>query len=98
MAKRHTQNQSLGEVLKQFVQEHHLEKGLDKIEVRDAWVKLMGTGVNNYTSDIILKDTTLLVRLSSSVLREELSYGKHKIIDMMNEELGKELVKELILR
>ncbi|MFT7187750.1 MAG: hypothetical protein ACI9AV_001009, partial [Sediminicola sp.] len=34
----------------------------------------------------------------SSVLREELSHGKSKIITMINEEMGKELVKKLVLR
>jgi hypothetical protein len=38
------------------------------------------------------------VQLSSSVLREELSYGKEKIINMLNEELGKTIIKKLILR
>jgi hypothetical protein len=37
------------------------------------------------------------VNLKSSVLREELSYGKEKIITMINEELGEELVKKLML-
>jgi hypothetical protein len=45
-----------------------------------------------------LKGNTLYVALSSAVLREELSYGKDKIITMINEELRKELVKHLILR
>ena len=38
------------------------------------------------------------VSLSSSVLREELSLGKSKIVQMLNEELGKDLVKKIILR
>ncbi|CAN0584482.1 unnamed protein product, partial [Ectocarpus sp. 12 AP-2014] len=33
-----------------------------------------------------------------SVLREELSLGKSKIVRMINEEIGKEVVKKLILR
>jgi len=36
--------------------------------------------------------------LSSAVLREELSYGKDKIIKMINEELRKDLVRSLVLR
>jgi hypothetical protein len=40
----------------------------------------------------------LYVALSSAVLREELSYGKDKIIKMINEELRKDVVKEIILR
>jgi hypothetical protein len=38
------------------------------------------------------------VSLTSSVLREELNYGKDKIIAMINEELGKEVVKKVVLR
>ncbi len=98
MPKRQNEHSSLKDVLKEFVAENRLQKGLDKIEVRDAWKQLMGSGVNTYTKDVILKNETLYVSLSSSVLREELSYGKQKIITMLNEALGKDLIKELILR
>ncbi|WP_370392078.1 DUF721 domain-containing protein [uncultured Winogradskyella sp.] len=98
MAKRHNDNQSIQDILKEFVQTNNLQSGLDKVDVRDAWTKLMGNGVNNYTTAIELKNETLYVKLSSSVLREELSYGTEKIIAMLNESLGKELVKKLVLR
>ena len=98
MAKRNTEYQSIKDVLKDFVEDNHLQTGLDKVNVRDAWIKLMGNGVNNYTTNIELRRDTLYVQLSSSVLREELSYGKEKIIAMINETLGKEVVTKLILR
>jgi hypothetical protein len=71
---------------------------MDKIDVQAAWKSLMGNGVNTYTKEVVLKGTTLYVSLTSAVLREELSYGKTKIIAMINEELGKEVVKDVILR
>ncbi len=95
---RHNEHISLSEALKEFIKENKLETGMDKVNVKDVWVSLMGNGVNNYTTDVQLKNTTLYISLSSSVLREELSYGKEKIIKMINEELGKELVKSLVLR
>nr|WP_297783525.1 DUF721 domain-containing protein [uncultured Allomuricauda sp.] len=98
MAKRHSSHIPLSEALNEFIQENKLQKGIDKVDAREAWVKLMGNGVNNYTSAVELKNETLYVSLSSSVLREELSLGKTKIIKMINEELGKELVKKLVLR
>ena len=67
-------------------------------DVEQAWKNLMGNGVNSYTQEVILKGTTLYVKLTSAVLREELSYGKQKIITMLNEELRKELVKDLVFR
>lgn len=95
---RNDELQSLSEVLKSFVNENRLQKGLDKVNVKDIWQQQMGPAINKYTSSIQLNNDTLYISLSSSVLREELSYGKEKIIKMMNEELGKELVKKLVFR
>ena len=98
MAKRLNEESPIGDVLKQFISQNKLEAGMDVVNVRDAWKNLMGNGVNNYTTEIQLKDSTLYVALSSAVLREELSYGKEKIIKMINEELRKDLVTNLVLR
>jgi len=98
MAKRKNNNLNMGEALQEFIKANKLEKGMDKVNAREAWANLMGNGVNNYTTAIELRNETLFVSLSSSVLREELSHGKSKIITMLNEELGKELVKKLVLR
>ena len=98
MAKRTSNESSISDVLQQFIQVNRLEAGMDKIDVEQAWKDLMGNGVNSYTQEVILKGTTLYVKLTSAVLREELSYGKQKIITMLNEELRKEVVKDLVLR
>jgi len=98
MAKRHNDSSPIEDVLKQIIQANKLQPGIDKIEVRDAWKNLMGNGVNNYTREIMLKGTTLYVELTSAVLREELSYGKEKIVRMINEELKREVVKDVVLR
>jgi hypothetical protein len=98
MAKRFNEESPIGDVLKQFISQNKLEAGMDVVNVRDAWKNLMGNGVNNYTTEIQLKGATLYVALSSAVLREELSYGRDKIIKMINEELRKELVTNLVLR
>ena len=98
MGKRKNDHLNLGEALQQFIVENRLEKGIDRVNARDAWKNLMGNGVNNYTTSIELRNTTLFVSLSSSVLREELSHGTTKIINMLNEELGKELITKIVLR
>lgn len=98
MAKRQSNESPISDVLKQFIQVNKLEAGMDKINVEQAWASLMGNGVNSYTQEVILKGSTLYVKLTSAVLREELSYGKQKIIAMINEELRKDVVKEIILR
>ncbi len=95
MNKRSSEENSISDVLKSFIEANKLQNGLDKVNVRDAWKNVMGTGVNNYTTDVILKNSTLYVVLSSAVLREELLYGKEKIIAILNEELRRDIIKEI---
>jgi len=98
MAKRISNEGSISDVLKQFIEKNKLQAGMDVIDVQEAWKSLMGNGVNSYTKEVVLKGSTLYVSLTSAVLREELSYGKDKIIKMINEELRKEVVTNVILR
>lgn len=98
MKKRNNENMSISEVLQEFVDHNKLQKGLDKVTVKDVWHQQMGPAIQKYTTAIKLEGSTLYIQLSSSVLREELSYGREKIIKMLNKELGRELVKKLILR
>jgi hypothetical protein len=98
MAKRLSNQSTVGDVLKQIIQVNKLQPGMDQIDVKEAWQNLMGNGVNSYTKNVALRGSTLYVELSSSVLREELSHGKSKIITMINEELKREVIKEVVLR
>ena len=97
MAKRQNEYHSIEDLMKNVIKENKLTKGLNQISVKEAWMKLMGKGIVSYTNDVRLNGKTLVVNLKSSVLREELSYGKEKIIKMMNEELGEVLITKLIL-
>lgn len=97
MAKRINEFHSIQDLMKDVIEENKLTKGMQQITVKEAWSKLMGNGVVSYTQHIELNGSTLVVRLKSSVLREELSYGKEKIIKMMNEELGERLISKILL-
>lgn len=98
MAKRLNNQSTIGAVLQQIIQVNKLGAGMDQIDVKAAWRHLMGNGVHTYTKNVVLKGSTLYVELGSAVLREELSHGKSKIVKMINEELGREVVKDVVLR
>ena len=97
MAKRDNTYRSLKDLMKVVIKENNLTKGMQQMDIREAWGKLMGNGVVSYTESVKLQNKTLIVKLKSSVLREELSYGKDKIIKMINEEMGDELVTKIML-
>jgi len=97
MSKRKTDPLSLQDVLSEFVSSNKLQKGIDRVQVEKAWFDLNPI-FEKYTTSIRLDRDTLLVNLNSSVFREELSYGKEKILQMINESLGREVIKKLVLR
>ncbi|HSP82816.1 MAG TPA: DUF721 domain-containing protein [Gillisia sp.] len=96
--KRNNDNLKLSEALQDFVATNKLQGGLDKVNARDVWNQQMGPAIEKYTTSIKLDGSTLYVQLSSSVLREELSYGKEKIVRILNEALGKDLITRIVLR
>jgi len=97
MAKRENDSFSIEDLMQSFIKENNLSKGMQKIKVEEIWHKMMGPGVGTHTTSVKLQNKTLIIQLKSSVLREELSYGKEKIIKMMNEELGEEVISKLML-
>ncbi len=97
MAKRRRDETNISDVLKDFITTNCLEKGLDTVQIQEAWKNVMGNAIVKYTTGLRLQNNVLYVSLSSSVLREELSYGKEKIVKLLNEEMGKELLQKVVL-
>ena len=97
MAKRENDSFLVKDLMQIFIKENNLSKGMQKIQIEETWAKLMGQGVAGYTTSVKLQNKTLIVQLSSSVLREELTYGKEKIIKMMNEEMGENIISKIML-
>ena len=90
--------QIIGKVLYDIVHSKALKTGLTNAKVGQLWSKLMGENINSYTDKIIVKNKTLIIYLTSAPLREELTYGKDKIIKMINEETGIKLIEKIIFR
>lgn len=80
-----------------FLKQNKLEDGLLNIEVKKAWFDLMKNGVSNYTTDVNLRNKTLYIKLSSPALKEELSYGKEKLIKLINDKFDKDLIEKIVL-
>ena len=94
--KREFEIKKVNSILNNLIENSSLKEGLNNIKIQTIWRKT--DNVNSYTSEITLRKHTLYINLSSSVLREELSYGKEKIIKLLNEELNAEIIRKIILR
>ncbi len=88
----------LGEIIKEVLHKHRLEEKLIETQIFSSWQKIMGQPIAIYTTKIVLKKNCLTVYLRSPALRNELSFAKTKIINMINEELEKPIIKEIVFR
>jgi hypothetical protein len=98
MPKRNTESQPISSVLQEFLTGSKLEVGLSKVNVEAMWHEVMGPPISKYTKSLRWAPPVLHVYLTSSVLREELHYGKDKIIALMNKELGQDLVQSIVFK
>ena len=97
--KRNFESKSIKNILGKLIDSSsNLNSGLNNIKVQKLWKEVMGSNANSYTNEVILKNKTLYVNLNSSVLRQELSFGKQKIVDLLNKELGKKIIQKIVLR
>ncbi|MDP4266679.1 MAG: DUF721 domain-containing protein [Bacteroidota bacterium] len=69
---------------------------LTEFRIIEGWKKNMGPYIMQYTSELNLKDHVLYVRLTSSVLRKELSMSSAQIIEILNKEVNKDYLKKIV--
>ena len=87
----------LGDLIKEF---YELHKGADYLEeqrIIQSWPQVVGPFIASHTIDLSIKNQVLFVRVDSDALRSELGYSKSLLIKNLNEVVGKEMVKEIVL-
>ena len=89
---------SIGDALKEFLKKSKLKSGMQAMQVKDAWEKIMGKTISNYTDKIEIINFTLFIYTSVAPLKHELTYQKSKIIERVNEELGEKVILEVVVK
>ena len=86
--------QKLSELLPQILADQQLDRRLDAV----LWKEIFGEAVARYTTQVYVRAGVLYVSLSSAVLRNELLSCKKSLLHRLNEEMGRLVVKDIILR
>lgn len=98
MAFKKYNDQPISEVLQELIAKNNWKSKLYQNKVKQIWVLNMGKTITSYTKEIKLRGKKLFISIGSAPLRQELSYSKTKIIDLINEELGEEYITDVIIR
>lgn len=96
--KKRNNEQTLQEVMQVILKKYNLEKRFEQTEVADIWNKTLGPSVAKQTSRVLLKDGILTVYLDSALVKQELNMLKTRLIESLNESMGKEVITEIRIR
>ena len=85
-------------LIKKITKKPKISEGLRKIDVQEVVKNVLGKNLLNYIKDIHVMDEKLIIKLSSSSLRSELSYSKEKLLKNINDNFQESEIKEIILK
>ena len=91
-------NRKVGDIIRKLMKNPKLAGKLDELDALQIWEELIGAQLCKYIIEQKIYKGTLYVKLKSAVVRNELSYKKSEFIEKINNELGKELVKNIVLK
>ncbi len=88
---------SLGEALRQFLEKSRIKNSIQSMQIEDHWLKLMGETIAKYTDRIEIKNGTLFIYTEVAPLKNELVFQKELIKKRINESLGDNVVKDVVI-
>ncbi len=89
-------DRTLGEVIRDLLQEYTLDGRINEIKVINSWEKVAGKMITKHTKGLNIKNKKLFVQIDSPALRNELSYSREKITDALNAEAGLHVIDDVV--
>lgn len=91
-------DQTFGQAFNDWLKESRLEGGFNSTKALEAWPAVMGPMVARHTTSVRIAEGVLHVALDSAPLRQELFQSRERILKLMNEAAGSEVLKEVVFR
>lgn len=89
---------SLQEAMQEFLKHSRLKTGVQAVQIEDVWEELMGKTIAKYTDSIKIIGQTLYISSTVAPLKNELLYQKDMIVQRVNEALGDNVIKEVVVK
>ncbi|MBE85989.1 MAG: hypothetical protein CMC64_02915 [Flavobacteriaceae bacterium] len=96
--KRNYKLKSIKSILENFVDQDKISDGIFNVKIKQAWEKAVEKKILDYTKSIYIKRDVLFIEVSNPILKQEILYSRQKVIDLINDDLGKEIVKKIVLK
>ena len=95
---RRSDAEQIGDVIRKFFRQNGLESPLNEYRLVEPWADVVGPSIARYTSNLYIKNQTLHVHLTSSVLRQELMMGREVLVRSLNQRVGAQVIVDIVFR
>ena len=89
---------SIKDAINKFLNSSRLKSGIRAVRIEEVWEEIMGKTIAKYTDKIQIIGDKLFITTSVAPLKNELLFQKEMIIKRVNESLGENAVKEVVIR
>lgn len=95
--KKRSNEQSLGEAIEHLIDAFGMREKMDELTITTEWDKVVGAMVARHTRSVRLYRGKLYVRVDSAPLRQELTYMREALREVLNKRTGREVVQEVVV-
>lgn len=88
----------MGELLDEFFKRPYIAAKIAEARLPETWRAVVGAEAADATTELRLEQHILHVRLTSSVLRQELFYRRDALREAINSRSGVRIVNAVIIR
>lgn len=89
-------SEPLTDVLLRFMRQAGLESPLNEYRLVQAWPEVAGKVAAAYTREVFIRNQTLVVRLSSPVVRSELLMRRRELASQLNACVKADVIKDIM--
>ena len=83
---------SIKDIVLQSLRVNGLETPLLQKRIVDSWQEVVGEMISRYTLNVYIENHTLVVRMSSPALRQELSMRRDYYVELLNNKVGAKVI------
>ena len=94
---RRTKTVSIAQIVENVLGEFKISRKLKEARIIAAWPEVLGP-LAKPDDELYINNKVLFVNLSSSVIRNELSMMRSKLVLRLNEKAGEEVIKDIVFR
>jgi predicted nucleic acid-binding Zn ribbon protein len=91
-------DQTLGDAIREFLHSYHLEDKLNETKVIQSWGRIVGPMVEKHTHGLYIRNRILFVKVDSAALRQELSFSRSKLVGALNDEVKSNVIEDIVLK